>query len=72
MQNEYQAILIERQMSEFPKGCTDIMATDEMLFLLHLFILSLLDMLYWIFTQYCALNMALRIEEEIRPYESYI
>ena len=32
-------------MSEFPKGCTDIMATDEMLFLLHFFILSLFDML---------------------------
>ena len=31
-------------MSEFPKGCTDIMATDEMLFLLHFFILSLFDM----------------------------
>ena len=26
-------------MSEFPKGCTDVMATDEMLFLLRLFIL---------------------------------
>ena len=29
MQNEYQAILIEGWMSKFPKGCTDVMATDK-------------------------------------------